>query len=49
MTEIKRITLGWAAFSKFKDIIYNRKSSMKIKRKIHKEFILPSMTYGCET
>ena len=50
MTEIKRrITLGWAAFSNFKDIINNRKTPMKIKRKIFNEFILPIMTYGCET
>ena len=27
----------------------SRKASIKIKRKIHDEYILPVMTYGCET
>ena len=26
-----------------------RKASVKIKRKIHNQYILPVMTYGCET
>ena len=45
----KRITLGWAAFGKVDNIMRSRKASMKIKRKIHDEYILPVMTYGCET
>ena len=45
----KRITIGWAAFGKVDNIMRSRKESMKIKRKIHDEYILPVMTYGCET
>ena len=45
----KRITIGWAAFGKVDNIMRSRKESMKIKRKIHDEYILPVMTYGCDT
>ena len=45
----KRIALSWAAFGKVDNIMRSRKASMKIKRKIHDEYILPVMTYGCET
>jgi len=31
------------------NIMSSRKASIKIKRKIHDEYILPVMTYGCET
>ena len=31
------------------NILSSRKASIKIKRKIHDEYILPVMTYGCET
>ena len=50
LTEIKRrIALGWAAFSKVANIMKTRKASMKIKRKIHNEYVLPAMVYGSET
>ena len=45
----KRITIGWAAFGKVDNIMRSRRESMKIKRKIHDEYILPVMTYGFET
>lgn len=45
----RRIAVGWAAFGKVDNIMRSRKASMKIKRKIHDEYILPVMTYGCET
>ena len=45
----RRIALGWAAFGKVDNIVRSRKASMKIKRKIHNDYILPVMTYGCET
>ena len=36
LPEIKRrITLGWAAFSKVANIMKSRKASMNVKRKIH--------------
>ena len=31
------------------NIMRSRKASIKIKRKIHDDYILPVMTYGCET
>lgn len=40
----KRIVLGWAAFGKVDSNMRGRKASMKIKRKIHDEYILPVMT-----
>ena len=43
------IAVGWAAFGKVDNIMRSRKESMKIQRKIHDEYILPIMTYGCET
>jgi len=50
LPEIKRrITLGWAALRKFDNIIKSKKTSKRIKTKIHNEFILPVMTYGSET
>lgn len=45
----KRIALGWADFRKVDNITRSRKESMKIQRKIHDDYILPVMTYGCET
>ena len=45
----KRICLGWTAFGKVDNIMRSRKISMKIKRKVFNEYILPVMTYGCET
>ncbi len=50
MPEIKRrIALGWAAFGKVGNIMRSRKASMKIKRKVFNEYVLPVMTYGSET
>ena len=45
----RRIALGWAAFGTVDNVMRSRKASMKIKRKIHDEYILPVMTYGYET
>ena len=45
----KRIAIGWEAFRKVDNIMRSRKAGMKIKRKTHDEYILPVMTYGCET
>ena len=39
----KRIALGWATFDKVDNVRKGRKASMKIKRKIHDEYI-PSET-----
>ena len=50
LPEIKRrIALGWAAFSKVANIMKSRKARMKIKRKVHNEYVLPVMVYGSET
>ena len=50
LPEIKRrIALGWAAFSKVANIMKSRKASMKIKRKVQNEYVLPVMVYGSET
>ena len=50
LPEIKRrICLGWTAFGKVDNIMRSRKISMKIKRKMFNEYILPVMTYGCKT
>ena len=50
LPEIKRrIALGWAAFCKVANIMKSRKAHMKIKRKIHNEYVLPVMVYGSET
>ena len=50
LPEIKRrIALGWAAFSKVANIMNSRQARMKIKRKIHNEYVLPVMVYGIET
>ena len=47
--EIKRrIALGWAAFSKVASM-KSMTATMKIKRKIHNEYVLPVMVYGSET
>ena len=43
----RRITIGWKAFAKYKDIL-NSKTPMSLKRKVYDSCILPSMTYGCE-
>ena len=37
----KRIALGWAAFGKAGNIMRGRKTSVKIKRKIHNQYIRP--------
>ena len=50
LPEIKRrIALGRAAFSKVAYIMNSRKASMIIKRKIHNQYVLPVMVFGCET
>ena len=45
----KRTALAWAAFGKVRNIMRGRKGSRNIKRKIHDEYILPVMTYGCKS
>ena len=45
----RRIALGWTAFSKVANIMKSTKASMKIKRKIHNEYVLPVMVHGSET
>ena len=42
----RRIALGWAVFGKVDNIMRSRRASMKIKWKIHDEYILPVITYG---
>ncbi len=50
LPEIKRRSaLGWAAFSKVANIMKSRKASMKVRRKVHNEYVLPVMVYGSET
>ena len=50
LPEIKRrISLGWAAFSKVANIMKSRKASINGKRKVHNEYVLPVMVYGSET
>ena len=50
LTEIRRrIALGWAAFGKVDNFMGSPKASIKIKRKIHDEYILPVIIYGSET
>ena len=44
-----RIALGWSAFSQVANIMKSSNASMKIKRKIHNEYMLPVMVYGSET
>ena len=45
----RRIALAWEAFGEVGNIMRNRNASKKIKRKIHHEYILLLITYGCET
>ena len=48
-TEIRRrISLGWAAFSKYGDVM-NSNISVCLKRKIYNQCVLPVLTYGSET
>ena len=50
LPEIKRrIALGWSAFGQVDNIMRSKKATMKIKRKVFNEYILPVMTYGSET
>ena len=45
MPEIRRrIALGWAVFGKVDNIMRSRKASMKIKRKVLNECVLPVTT-----
>ena len=45
----RRITLGWATFEKFKDILKSTKAPMRVKAKIFNEYILPAMLYSFQT
>ena len=50
LPEIKRrIARGWAAFSKVANNMKSRNVSMKIKRKVLNEYVLPVVVYGSET
>ena len=44
----RRITAGWKAFWKYKDVLKS-KLPICMKRKIFNQCILPVLTYGCET
>ncbi len=46
---MRRIALGWAAFSKVANIMKSRKASMNVTRKVHNKYVLPVMVYGRET
>lgn len=47
--EIKRrITAGWGAFSKYRDIMKS-KMPMCLKRKVYNQCIQAAITYGCQT
>ena len=41
--------VGWVAFGKVNNIMKSRNASMKAKKKILHEYVLPMMTYGNET
>ena len=48
-TEIqKRITAGWTAFAKHRDI-FKGDIGMCLKRQVCNSCVLPTMTYGAET
>ena len=48
--EIKRKTqAGWAAFSRYKDILTDKTMPNCLKRKLFNQCILPAITYGSET
>ena len=50
LLEIKRrIALGWAALGNVANIMKSRKASMKIKSKVHNEYVLPVMVYDSAT
>ncbi|KAI8522203.1 hypothetical protein Bbelb_019570 [Branchiostoma belcheri] len=50
LPEIKRrITLGWAAFGRVDNIMRSKKASVRLKRNVFNQYILPVMTYGSET
>ena len=47
--EIKRrITAGWRAFGKYKDILKS-KMPMCLKKKVYNQRIQTAITYGCQT
>ena len=47
--EIKRrISAGWATYSKYQDILKS-KMPMCLKKKIYHQCIEPAMIYGCQT
>jgi hypothetical protein len=49
MNEVKRrISAGWGAFSKYRDILKS-KMPMCLKRKLYNQCIQPAMTYGSQT
>ena len=45
----KRMKLGWAAFGEVDDIMRSKNASMKVKRNIFNECVLPVTTYSSET
>ena len=45
----RRIGQGWNAFCKLNNIMRDKNVPMRLKRKALNEWILPVMTYDCET
>ena len=44
-----RIKAGWSVFGKYREIFLDRHLPMSLERKVFNQFVLPAMTYGCQT
>ena len=44
-----RIRMGWACFSKYREILLSKSVPQKLKTKLFDQCILPTLTYGCQT
>ena len=44
-----RIQSGWKIYTKYKEILRNKRIPISLKRKIFDQCILPTVTYGCQT
>ena len=45
----RRIGLGWKAFNSMSSMLYGKRHTSNIKRKIYRTCLRPVMTYGSET